>query len=234
MPNQITVALARGERLVLRRPPPNDLGIARDIFVEQVYHSPRHLEPSSIRNIVDVGANVGYSIVYFLHKYPNAFITAFEPHPAHCKQIERHLDMNRATTRLALFCAAAGTKEERGRLTDAHGGSQLISTQAATGLAVEIVDFFERVAGQTIDLLKCDCEGSEYDILMDDRFAALDVRNLVMEWHATAAHPSAQRELIERLERLGFNIESTAYNPRPRPEYGAVATGIVWGYRNRA
>jgi FkbM family methyltransferase len=232
--SETTVALGGGERLVLRPPPAHDLGTARDVFVEQIYRSPRQLEKASVRNIVDVGANVGYSIVYFLHAYPNAFIKAFEPHPVHCRQIERHLVMNRDATRVMLYQAAAGTKEGKGWLTEAGVGSHLIPTQSGAELAVgvEILDFFDCVKGQIIDLLKCDCEGSEYDLLMDDRFAALDVLSLVMEWHATAAHPNAQRDLIERLDRLGFAVESTSYYGIPQPEFGLLANGIVWGYKN--
>jgi hypothetical protein len=44
-----------------------------------------------------------------------------------------------------------------------------------------MVDFFEPVTPGRIDLLKLDCEGGEWDILMDRRFPTLDVGAIVLE-----------------------------------------------------
>jgi len=52
-------------------------------------------------------------------------------------------------------------------------------------LPIDVFDFFKAVEGRKIDFLKLDSEGGEYDLVCDPRFADLDARFLVMEWHLT-------------------------------------------------
>ena len=49
-------------------------------------------------------------------------------------------------------------------------------------------------------------EGAEYALLADPRFFALRPRAIVMEWHATEAHPDGERWCVERLTDLGYSV----------------------------
>lgn len=48
----------------------------KEIFIDEVYKF-----DSKPDHILDCGANIGLSILWFQHKYPGVEITAFEPHP---------------------------------------------------------------------------------------------------------------------------------------------------------
>ena len=65
---------------------------------------------------------------------------------------------------------------------------------------------FSAVGEQAIDLLKIDIEGSEYGILEDPRFAALDVEYLVMEWHEFSGENRSSEALVSRLRNLNYEL----------------------------
>jgi hypothetical protein len=84
-----------------------------------------------------------------------------------------------------------------------------------TRVRTEVVDFFERAGADVIDILKLDCEGSEYDLVMDRRFADLKVRKLLLEWHANKDRPHADLEIIARLHELGWQISRSMEGNTP-------------------
>lgn len=120
----MTIKLTSGQRLLIRWEPADDLSLAREIFIDEVYRSPHRLDPLMVKDLVDVGANVGYSILLFLWQYPGARIDAFEPHPLHYGRIESHLKVNFGSGRATIHPVPVGTKACNSRLTDAGVGSQ--------------------------------------------------------------------------------------------------------------
>ncbi len=223
----LTVRLRKGPRLVMRPAPAGDLSVAYEIFVDELYRSPRPLAPATIRRIVDVGANVGYALAYFAQAYPAATVVAFEPHPAHLAQIEHNLRVNALSDRVELVRAAAATESGRAFLLDAGAASRVIDQPGDARIPITLVDFFAFVGAAPIDLLKLDCEGAEYDLLMDTRFAQLDVRALVLEWHTNLQRPRADATIRERLATLGFSlVDGIEYT------LGGNRFGLLWAYHS--
>jgi FkbM family methyltransferase len=234
----VEVNLLTGERLLLQRSMILNLSTAFEIFVLDGYRCPRELLQEDVRRIVDVGANVGYSLIYWASKFSFASIDAFEPHPKHLQNLRRNLQMNRIDERVRVHPVAAGVANGTCDLVDAGAASAVAQASDALGdakfrrLQVDMVDFFEAVKGSQIDLLKLDCEGAEYAIVMDPRFADLKVKNLVMEWHATLEHPDAQQELAGHLRDLGWKIEpGTMSNVKVLDGLGLLGAGVLWGFR---
>src|SRR5688572_3845428 len=114
----LIVALNTGTRIAVRQPPADDLGIAYEVFVGNAYKSPRDLNAGSVERIVDLGANVGYTCVYWLANFPNAEVVAFEPHPIHVNLILTHLAINKSGGRVRLYQAAASSQPGDTFLTD--------------------------------------------------------------------------------------------------------------------
>jgi hypothetical protein len=83
-----------------------------------------------------------------------------------------------------------------------------------------VVDIFPVLSGRRIDLLKIDIEGSEYQILSDSRFGSLDVRAIVMEWHARAGY--GYDWVHKKLSELGFRVEDLFAEP---------SHGMIWALR---
>jgi FkbM family methyltransferase len=219
----ITVRLTNGLRVVLRRPPAEDLLLFREIFVEEVYRS-RKPDDSEVARIVDVGANVGYSILWFAARFPFAKIMAYEPVPEHVALLRDAVRINCLDGRVKLYPVAVGTESQDAYITTEGLRSQLVFEDGPTRLKTAVVDFFESVGTQTVDILKLDCEGSEYDLLMDSRFAKLSVRTLLLEWHASKNRPQADLEIVARLRELGWQINRTVegHTPDPNNRIGVV------------
>lgn len=223
----ILLQLVGGERLVLRPPPTTDLNTAMEIFFCEVYRSPRPLDAKRIRKIIDLGSNVGYSVVYFSHAFPQATIEAYEPHPDHVRQTSHNIAVNGLENRVNLHAVAAGNRSRQMFLRDAENQSTLMSREGPGHFEVPVVDWLAAAAGEPIDFLKMDIEGSEYEILFDARFADLDISNLVIEWHGTPEYPEGDKDVSELMQRLGYQVERGFHD-----ELEGVKFGLIWGYRN--
>jgi FkbM family methyltransferase len=212
------VRLKSGLNLRIRSISTTDYGVAFDIFLRGCYRS---IEPvAQVKRIVDLGANVGYSCLFWCQQYPEARVTAFEPHPTHVGAIAENLSANRFSDRVTVVEAAAGVAEGRAYLRDA--GSSSTVTNNPAGYAVPVVDVFKMLDG-TIDILKIDIEGGEYGLLGDERFGSIKARAVVVEWHKTADCPDGREWCQDRLGRFGYR---TRIGCEDLP-----SAGLIWGFR---
>jgi hypothetical protein len=66
----------------------SDLDVHREIFVNEQY---KHDFLAAPRVIVDVGANIGLSSIYFAIHYPNARILALEPEESNFRLLRKNV-----------------------------------------------------------------------------------------------------------------------------------------------
>lgn len=183
-----------------------DRFVAREIFALEMYRPPREFASGSVRRIVDVGANIGCSILYFAGLFPEARFEAFEPHPDNLDTLSYHSGVNRLSARVHVHPVAAGTRDASVYPSSRGGLSTVVASPKPGTIPVRVVDLFTSIEPGRIDLLKMDCEGGEWDIVMDPRFATLDVGAIVMEWHATFETRRTRHEMVARLESLGWRL----------------------------
>jgi FkbM family methyltransferase len=191
----------------------NDYGVAYEVFVHDYYSDRGRLRRDDVELVVDLGANVGYSTLYFLHHFHQCRVIAFEPHPGHAAQVIRNLQLDGSLNRVEIHKKAAGASQRVMRLTDETTSSTLTERIGADTLPVEVVDVFPMLSGRRIDILKMDVEGGEYEILADDRFATLNVGAVVMEWHSRGQGLEDKRWCESRLQSLGFVIDEIFSQP---------------------
>jgi FkbM family methyltransferase len=214
----IKVRLKSGLCIKIRSHSTTDYGVAWDIFLRGCYRCPEPV--SQVRRIVDLGANVGYSCLFWCQQYPEARVTAFEPHPKHVSAIAENLSANHFLDRVKVVEAAAGVAEAEAYLVDAGSSSAITSSPA--GYAVPVVDVFQMLDG-TIDILKIDIEGGEYGLLGDERFGSIQARTIVVEWHKTADCPDGREWCLDRLRRFGYR---TTIGSEDLP-----LAGLIWGFK---
>lgn len=190
----------------------NDYGIAYEIFVHEYFRPPAELADAAARLIVDCGANVGYSVLYWASKFPSAQIIAFEPHPESVAQAARNIAANHLDRRVQLHARAVGARAASVRLSDAGAASSVLNVAPDDrgAFTVEMIDVFPLLAGKRIDILKIDIEGGEYEILADPRFEALQIGAIVMEWHGRGDPVADRRWCEQRLGGLGFAVREIA------------------------
>jgi FkbM family methyltransferase len=207
--------------------------VAYEVFVQQIYQPRLEKARDDVRLVVDVGANVGYSVVYFARLFPRAKIIAFEPNATNGKALSRNVELNGLSDRVSIRNVAAGISDGTAYMVD-RGAASFTTTTAGTdsrGVKVSVADIFKQLAGEPIDVLKIDCEGAEYPIIMDDRFAALTAANLLLEWHATEDHPAANREIHDRLCALQWKVEEGAQYWGQDIRDGLLGFGQLSAYR---
>jgi len=223
--------LRSGPVLSIRPLPSSDFETAYEIFRRRVYDT--GLASAAVHRVVDVGGNVGYSCLFWCSMYPNARVLTYEPHPAHCELLLRHMETNGYSDRVTLIPAGAAAKANTAVLSDKGIQSAVLQegtrpTGAQPVIDIKLVDFFQTVGADPIDILKIDIEGGEYEILQDCRFDDIAARSrcVVMEWHKRAPHHLGGQWCKERLIKAGFTVADA-----PEPS-SAQDIGTLLAFRN--
>jgi FkbM family methyltransferase len=220
-----------GHRLAQYRVRENGLRIfirhaTPDVFaLDQAFYQ-RHFDPPpevteildrrAPLKILDLGANIGLFAVAMLGRYPGSTVTAFEPDRQNAEVLERVIDPDQ------VIRAAAGARD--GTVGFTSGGFGVSHTDPE-GKPVRAVDVFPYLA--SADLAKIDIEGSEWELLADDRFATLPTPVLHLEYHPrNAPGEDPQRAAVAAVERAGY-----AHGPVLTTIEGA---GMLWAWRTEA
>jgi FkbM family methyltransferase len=113
--------------------------------------------------IVDCGANIGASAVYFAEQFPLAKVLALEPHPGNFQLLVRNCAAN---PRIVPLNAAVASEDKRGALHDpgkGHWGFR-VSEQAGGDLEmISINSLLGREEGEPF-IAKVDIEGFEAEL----------------------------------------------------------------------
>jgi FkbM family methyltransferase len=197
-PRQLTLA---GKPILLRFPTGEEDGHRYElgeIYAGDCYKL-RGLE--NVRTIVDIGANIGLFSMIARHHFPHARIDAYEPNPGLREIIHHHLELLQVT----IYQEAVGLADTRASMIPANGSlHHLVKTDPQGDVTVAGVrTVLDRIGG-TIDLLKMDCEGGEWEILQSDEFMR-SVRTLTMEYHPREPQVPVLNELILLLRKHQFH-----------------------------
>lgn len=186
---------------------PNEPGVWSafvEIFLEDGYCLGR-LSKLPIRNIVDIGANIGFFSVCARHYFPTAAITAYEPN----HYLEEYLSHHLQQTHVAYHMEAVGLHAGTISLQFSGNDSIMTTVKEDENASIRQTSFSEvlRNAGGTIDLLKLDCEGAEWQIL-EDHSSMEHVKWIVMEYHLFGKEGATENDMKDLLQKHGFNIIS--------------------------
>jgi FkbM family methyltransferase len=152
--------------------------------------------------IADLGANVGLFGAFVLGQFPDAEVVGFEPDPANAEMHDRTIRANAAARwRLVRACAATAT----GRV--AFSADRYTTGRIGEGdLLVEAVDVFPYL--ESVDLLKIDVEGAEWELLADERFRELPARAVGLEYHPYLCPSDDPQGLAHSLlQRAGYETD---------------------------
>lgn len=185
----------------------------KEIFADESY---RFAATSPVPVILDCGANIGTSIVWFRQTYPAARIIAFEAEPAIGAVLTRNLQRNGISgvdiVQKAVWTDTDGLDFGSG---DADAGSLFSETSRKRVPSVRLRDYLLRET--RIDMLKIDIEGAETAVLLDCRDALTHVQNMFIEFHAYIGHPQTLASVIQVLEEAGFRYYIDSSQGRTKP-----------------
>lgn len=154
--------------------------------------------------IIDCGGNIGLSVIACRLRYPQARIVVFEADPALAAILAwniKSLGMIDVTIEAKAVGAAKGeVLFQPDGAVDGHVVALDGATGPANAISVPAVRLSDLI-DESVDLLKMDIEGSEYDVIADlsqsGRLA--QVRALICEVHG---NPSTQHRFAELWQQL--------------------------------
>ena len=189
----------------------NDIATLRlgweELFINEAYkfktNSPHPL-------IIDCGANIGLSTIYFKTLYPESKIIAFEADPNIysflCKNIESfgykdithyNLAVWNKNDSVLSFLSEGGAG---GRIEDKSTDQQYIKVKTA-----RLKDYISK--NERIDFLKIDIEGAEYNVLLDCAHNLTNVMALFIEYHSMPDTPQILDEILAVIKQAGFRYQ---------------------------
>lgn len=173
-----------------------------EIFLDEVY---KFFPSREDALIIDCGANIGLSVLYFKQICPNAKIIAFEADPYVFEFMEKNIKAF-ALSDVDLLNKAVWTEDSKLEF-DAEGtvGGRLGLGEIEIKNKIEVESIRLRdYLDKKIDFLKIDIEGAEYKVLKDCADKLHNVENLFLEYHILSSEEQNLDEILLWLRNAGF------------------------------
>src|SRR5688572_6723308 len=198
--NQPSVYDLNGKKIYFNNGP-EILHSLKEIFAEEVYNIKFY---SSSPKIMDCGANIGLSVLYFKNKYPGAKIIAFEPDPLNFALLKKNIESNGYLdvdlrneaiwkNNTPIEFVSDGTLGSK--INDAGNNKNIVSIKATR---------LKDLLSEKIDFLKLDIEGAEYEVLKDCADSLHNVQNMFLEFHGYFNKINELTEIFQLLQNSGF------------------------------
>jgi FkbM family methyltransferase len=198
-----------------------------EIFAEDCYHFEWFLGPLARRpiQVINVGGQIGTFDCRLAQLHPQARISSYEPSPFSAGILRKNLERNGFSDRVTVIEEALAAEIGTAEFDDNEGGSgQNSLVQGARGsvatTTVKTTTFDAAVAAAPapFDVVKIDCEGGEYDLVLASSPASWSsVQRVVIEFHPVDGHSWA--ELRAFFDGVGLSI---AREEPLGPGYGVV------------
>lgn len=175
----------------------------REIFVEEVYKFRSEVKDPVI---IDCGANIGLSILYFKRLFPDCKVIAFEPDGQIFKLLEKNLRQFDLTEVELVNKGVWSENATLSFLAEGTLGGRVVDDareKASYIVSIPTVRLKDYLCGR-IDFLKMDIEGAEYEVLKDCEHALGNVRLLFIEYHSTSSQPQKLNEILGIITNAGF------------------------------
>jgi FkbM family methyltransferase len=134
------------------------------------YYLPPRLDP---KVILDIGSNIGTSILFFHDQFPFARIYGFEPHPETFRILQANVAsipsvevfnyaLGAIDAKISVMFDGADFSRFMAKIEDVDWCGPVSATECQMKHAGEVM---KNLGLTDVDLIKIDCEGAEYDVL---------------------------------------------------------------------
>lgn len=163
--------------------------------------------------VIDVGAHKGYFSLFASGHAKK--VIAVEPVKFNYSYLIKHQLANFVTNISAVNRALGSSRGyaniHLSRITDARNSIYKTDfvgdSNVETVETITIPDLLEKFSIENIDLLKIDCEGCEYDLLLSSALWIQKVSSIVLEIHEAPEINFKKEQLIQHLELNGFTVD---------------------------
>ncbi len=185
-----------------------------EVFKEKMYEfTPIHTKPY----IIDCGANMGLSVLYFALTYPGAEIIAFEPEAPIYNLLLRNIETYNLKNVQVFRKALWNELTTLNFYTDTGMGGSVENAFSDQQPAVVETALLSSFITKPVDFLKIDIEGAELTVLKECASKLHLVENLFVEYHSYANKTQQLDELLLLLKNAGFryHIKESFVHQKP-------------------
>lgn len=179
------------------------LSMYKEIIEKEIY---KFYTTSKNPYIIDCGANIGLSIIYFKKIYPNARIIAFEPDKKIFKILKKNIQSFNLENVKLIQKGVWSKKSTMNFYSEGADAGRIITNthidKTSKIYTVKLNDFLNK----TVDFLKIDIEGAEIDVLESSKEKLSNVKNLFVEYHSFTNQKQRLDKIIKILLDQNFRI----------------------------
>jgi FkbM family methyltransferase len=176
----------------------------KEIFEENIY---KFKTSNPAPYIIDGGANIGLSTIYFKLLFPSSKIIAFEPDPEIYSILKENIKSFNFTD-VELIKKGLWNKNIKLPFRSEGADAGIIADVDKTVSAsktIEVVSL-KTYLQETVDFLKLDIEGSETIVLMDIQNDLDKVERIFVEYHSFIGQSQTLNEIIDILTKADFRL----------------------------
>lgn len=197
----------------------------QEIFVEEIY---KFVSNKSHPVILDCGANIGISTIYFKTIYPNAIVHAFEPDAHLFEILSKNIHAN-GFKQVELHQAAIWTEHTTLSFDNKGSEASHIDTTGRSTNKVEAKKLASILANlDAVDFLKMDIEGAEYEVVKDCAPYLHKIENFFLEYHGKATDTHKLNELLKLVEIAGFKVYIKMAADNLKQPFAQKDTGTIY------
>lgn len=189
-----------------------DIRCFEKIFMYRDYQSPFDIKP---KLIIDAGANIGLSALYFAVTYPDAVIIAIEPEIHNFQLLQRNCaQFGRIKPLHGALWSSTGSVPLTGSIDGKAWGFTIGRSDRTTVdmvPAYSVPQLLEASGFKQIDILKLDIEGSERELFLKDTTWLNHISLIAIELH-DRFEPGCTRAVYQKLVERQFHQEVCGEN----------------------
>lgn len=203
-----SIVLPKYKYPILLRNNSTDVCVFYQVFLAKSYDVFYGIEP---KVIIDCGANIGLSVLFYKNKFPDAKVIAIEPEESNFELLKKNTEKYND-----IFCIKSGVwnkstdlviKEENsgnwGFVTEEFN-LESVDSHVITAISInEIIDTYNI---EQIDILKIDIEGSEKELFEINFENWLKITKvLIIELH-DGLKQGASKSFFKAISKYDFNM----------------------------
>lgn len=180
---------------------PSFFSMHREIFKKEVY---KFKAESEKPYIIDCGANIGLSVIYFKKLYPEAEIIGFEPDKRIFDMLKNNIQSSGFNDVQIIQKALWNKEGETIFSSEGADAGRLADKSEMTNPTTVMTTSLRNYLGRPVDFLKIDIEGAEMVVIEDCADLLINVKNLFVEYHSLSDKEQKLDILLGILKKAGF------------------------------
>ncbi len=211
------------------------LFMVKEVFELEIY---KFKTSKAIPYIIDCGANIGLSTIYFKQLFPHAKIVAFEPDEKVFEVLQFNTEIFEISDVDLIMKACWNEETVLKFYSEGADGGRIAKTYDTQNIIEVPTIRLRNYIDRDVDFLKIDIEGAEYEVLNDIEDLLFKVSRIFVEFHSFLGREQMLPEILTILKSAGFRLNISApglYSKNPFVEINSYLNMDnqlnIYGYR---